>query len=409
MRKLTVLLCLCLGWAANAEELDGFEALDAQLEAQFTDLDQELEAQYQALDQALENAYKRLAEEVSREWGEEEVELPTKSEWVDYSEDKQLRRKINFEEGVVEVEHLVDEGDDFEVIAGNLHAAAEEIATDNLADLADKDQALKYARQELEEQGIPVEQQAPHDDSAVVGKVMEKVPTQAELAKMVREARETRKLAGDKSKARATVTKLANNKQKVTVQVPLRLGHLTSLASKYQQAVIKEARRQDLPPSLVYAIMETESHFNPRARSHIPAFGLMQLVPRSGGVDAYNHVYGEKIILDPEYFYDPNQNVELGAAYLNLVFTRYLRHIDNEESRQLCTIAAYNTGAGNVAKSFVGTTNARKASEVINTMTPEQVYDHLVENLPYEETRRYLQKVTKAMKKYEALDQHASI
>ena len=36
----------------------------------------------------------------------------------------------------------------------------------------------------------------------------------------------------------------------------------------------------------------------------------------------------------------------------------------------------------------------------INAMSPQEVYDHLLINLPYEETRRYLKKVVARMDKY---------
>jgi membrane-bound lytic murein transglycosylase C len=46
-----------------------------------------------------------------------------------------------------------------------------------------------------------------------------------------------------------------------------------------------------------------------------------------------------------------------------------------------------------VARSFVGSNNIKKASKKINTMTPEEVYKHLMRHLPYNETKHYLQKV----------------
>lgn len=201
-----------------------------------------------------------------------------------------------------------------------------------------------------------------------------------------------------------TLTTAPNNQRKVTVTIPLRADYLSERAKRYDQAVLDEADRRGLPASLIYAIMETESHFNPRARSHVPAFGLMQLVPKSGGVDAYNYVYGEKKVLAPEYFFQPDQNVELGTAYLDLLFRRYLRSITDEQSRLYCTIAAYNTGAGNVAKAFTGKTSVGAAASVINALSAEEVYEHLIENLPYDETRNYLKKVRAAQAKYKQLD-----
>ena len=124
-------------------------------------------------------------------------------------------------------------------------------------------------------------------------------------------------------------------------------------------------------------------------------------------MDAYEHVYGEKLLLDPEYLYDPSNNVKLGAAYLDVLNSRYLRLISNPDSRLLCTIAAYNTGAGNVARAFTGRTSVGEAAQIINGMTPEEVYRHLREHLPYEETRNYIRKVTRAQDKFAPLDRQA--
>ena len=53
--------------------------------------------------------------------------------------------------------------------------------------------------------------------------------------------------------------------------------------------------------------------------------------------------------------------------------------------------------------------NVREAAPLINAMNPEQVFNHLKENLPYEETRHYIEKVTKAQKKYVAYDTNYQI
>ena len=68
-----------------------------------------------------------------------------------------------------------------------------------------------------------------------------------------------------------------------------------------------------------------------------------------------------------------------------------------------CTIAAYNTGAGNVSKAFNGTTNINKAAKIINNMTSDQVYKRLMKKLPYNETKKYLYKVNNRMGMYHKL------
>jgi membrane-bound lytic murein transglycosylase C len=68
-----------------------------------------------------------------------------------------------------------------------------------------------------------------------------------------------------------------------------------------------------------------------------------------------------------------------------------------------CAICAYNTGAGNVAKVFVGSTNINKASSLINKMSPNEVYRNLLTKLPYLETRKYLKKVNDRRLKYASM------
>ena len=519
--------------ALNGAELDSFDALDAQLEAQFDDTDATLEENFQALDAALEAGFQRMAQEVEAVWGTDEVVLPDQNTWVDYSKNKRLRRSFDFERGVLVVETLVDAAGDMAQASTDIQQAVLTAQSDTAQDLADNDLALAYAEAYLAAEGFSLEAADNADPAPILGEllqvsdqdlaglssaiqsaelvlepkspaaaeaqsVMQRLdlptvkievttvpsredseaapvitadPTQSdtiviaapavEIAKAVQNEpadvinpvmTETEQSEANSASAVAdsveqgailadaqdvgqtapianegapdvvdtlnkpipqstapagivtTLTPAANNQRKVTVTIPLRADYLSERAKRYDQAVLDEADRRGLPASLIYAIMETESHFNPRARSHVPAFGLMQLVPKSGGVDAYNYVYGEKKILAPEYFFQPDQNVELGTAYLDLLFRRYLRSITDEQSRLYCTIAAYNTGAGNVAKAFTGKTSVGAAASLINALSAEEVYEHLIENLPYDETRNYLRKVRAAQAKYKQLD-----
>ena len=519
--------------ALNGAELDSFDALDAQLEAQFDDTDATLEENFQALDAALEAGFQRMAQEVEAVWGTDEVVLPDQNTWVDYSKNKRLRRSFDFERGVLVVETLVDAAGDMAQASTDIQQAVLTAQSDTAQDLADNDLALAYAEAYLAAEGLSLEAADNADPAPILGEllqvsdqdlaglssaiqsaelvlepkspaaaeaqsVMQRLdlptvkievtsvpsredteaapaitadPTQSdtiviaapavEIAKAVQNEpadvinpvmTETEQSEANSASALAdsveqgailadaqdvgqtapianegapdvvdtlnkpipqstapagivtTLTPAANNQRKVTVTIPLRADYLSERAKRYDQAVLDEADRRGLPASLIYAIMETESHFNPRARSHVPAFGLMQLVPKSGGVDAYNYVYGEKKILAPEYFFQPDQNVELGTAYLDLLFRRYLRSITDEQSRLYCTIAAYNTGAGNVAKAFTGKTSVGAAASLINALSAEEVYEHLIENLPYDETRNYLRKVRAAQAKYKQLD-----
>jgi soluble lytic murein transglycosylase-like protein len=95
--------------------------------------------------------------------------------------------------------------------------------------------------------------------------------------------------------------------------------------------IYSEAKKNDLAPELVAAVVHTESKFKPTARSHAGAVGLMQLVPRTG------RWLGAKDLTNPA------QNVMAGTKYL-----RYLN--DQFGGNQEKVIAAYNAGEGNVRR-----------------------------------------------------------
>jgi soluble lytic murein transglycosylase-like protein len=99
----------------------------------------------------------------------------------------------------------------------------------------------------------------------------------------------------------------------------------------YGELIYAKAKKYDVDPALVAAVIEQESRFKPRARSHMGARGLMQLMPRTGRW------------MGARDLYDPEQNVDAGVKYI-----KYLNKKFNGDLKK--TIAAYNGGEGNVAR-----------------------------------------------------------
>ena len=186
-----------------------------------------------------------------------------------------------------------------------------------------------------------------------------------------------------------------------TVKVPMKSDHLNIRANQYKEEVLKQSKLFNIDPIIAFAVMETESAFNPKAKSHIPAYGLMQLVPRSGASDAYLYVYKkDKFVCTADYLYDPSNNVELGCAYLSMIRHKYFKSITDDERAYICVIPAYNTGIGNVAKTLTGDTKLKPASEKANSMSPEQLYYKLLKDLEHQEARDYLERVWTRKDKY---------
>ncbi len=173
----------------------------------------------------------------------------------------------------------------------------------------------------------------------------------------------------------------------------------------YLVSAKSNATRFNLKPYWLLAIMHSESSFNPMARSHVPAYGLMQIVPRTAGIDSYKFLYNKRRLLSASYLYNTQNNIEIGSAYFHILYYKYLSSIKNPTSRLYCAIAGYNTGAGNVARAFTGNNHVPTAAKIINTMSPEQVYQYLLNHLTYDEPKQYLKRVRARSAQYKEIYQ----
>jgi membrane-bound lytic murein transglycosylase C len=186
----------------------------------------------------------------------------------------------------------------------------------------------------------------------------------------------------------------------VVVNFELVKNLLEARAQAFQSIVLTYAERYNLDPALIMAMIHTESAFNPRASSHAQAYGLMQLVPHTAGKEAYQRIYGQIRELTPQYLYDPDNNIELGAAYFNILRDGYMGSIVDPTSRTYCAVAAYHAGPSSVGRAFISKPSILKAAPIINGLKPSDVYKRLVEALPAIESRNYLRKVIRRVSKY---------
>ncbi|WP_281544562.1 membrane-bound lytic murein transglycosylase MltC [Grimontia sp. SpTr1] len=175
------------------------------------------------------------------------------------------------------------------------------------------------------------------------------------------------------------------------VQIDMVKDHLEQREYQYAHYVRDASKRYDIPEDLIYAVIKTESSFNPYAVSHAGAYGLMQVIPKTAGADVFNLVKKKPGMPTKEYLFDPANNIDTGTAYLHILKTRYLRDVKNASSKHFSMISAYNGGTGGVLATFH---NDRKQAMVeLNRKSPRQVYDALTTRHPKDEARRYLQKV----------------
>ena len=109
-------------------------------------------------------------------------------------------------------------------------------------------------------------------------------------------------------------------------------------------AVSENARQFSLPVDLIYAIIQTESSFNPNARSDANAWGLMQVVPTAAGAEVHRLLRNCNSRPSARELLDPRTNLYYGTAYLRILLDHYFKDVAVPEVRIGLTIAAYNMG-----------------------------------------------------------------
>jgi membrane-bound lytic murein transglycosylase C len=328
-----------------------------------TTLEKEFAVYKKAYDKSLE-AYKK---EIQTYWPD--VTISSAHQFIQYDDEYRSKKLIDFKNEIIQME----------VIAQN-----EEEARDRLLlswnDLMQEDVKSAYAKDQLESK---------------INEELNQHPTVISQEKIISDVLSpTQQNEFITALKNQPLEKKEHNKKTIyTLNLKLPSNAMIKKAQLYSQHVNDYAIKNRINKELIYAIIHSESSFNPMARSHIPAFGLMQIVPQSAGVDTYHFLYGEKRVLNSDYLYNPINNIKLGSTYLHMLNFKYLNSIKDPQSRLYCSIAAYNTGAGNVARSFIGSNNIARASHKINAMSSSDVYKHLMRHLPYNETKRYLHHV----------------
>ena len=120
--------------------------------------------------------------------------------------------------------------------------------------------------------------------------------------------------------------------QPPTIHTPTKWGPLSydgKYRGKYLDLAKAAARKHGVPEELFARLVQQESNWNPRAKSHKGAMGLAQLMPATA----------KALGVDP---WDPSENLEGGARYL-------ARQYEEFGSWRLA-LAAYNAGPQAVKK-----------------------------------------------------------
>ncbi|MBO5269701.1 MAG: lytic transglycosylase domain-containing protein [Clostridia bacterium] len=146
---------------------------------------------------------------------------------------------------------------------------------------------------------------------------------------------------------------------------------------EYRTLIETYAAEYGVPTSVVYAVIKSESDFDPAAISSAGAIGLMQLMP-----DTFEWLCSRTgDLYAPALLYDPATNIRYGTYLLSILYTEY--------GTWETVYAAYNAGIGNV-----------------NAWLEDPEYSDGNGNLtyiPFKETRAYVKRVKENREMYERL------
>jgi soluble lytic murein transglycosylase len=134
-----------------------------------------------------------------------------------------------------------------------------------------------------------------------------------------------------------------------------------------------------LDPLFIGALIMAESDWNPHAFSRVGARGLMQLMPETGRRLAQS--IGVELVSDEQLF-EPRLNLRLGMAYLRELLQRF-------DGRLPLVIASYNAGEQQVSKWWT----KRGGGDL----------DEFIADIPFRETRRYVQRVFVYYREYQRI------
>ena len=146
----------------------------------------------------------------------------------------------------------------------------------------------------------------------------------------------------------------------------------------HREQVVARTRDIGLDPAYVYGLIRQESRFVVEARSHVGASGLMQVMPATARWTA------RKIGLSdfrPQQINERDTNIQIGTAYLKFA-------LDDFEGSLPLAAAAYNAGP------------SRARAWRNGPVLPGEIW---AENIPFEETRDYVQRVLTNTVNYAAL------
>ena len=160
----------------------------------------------------------------------------------------------------------------------------------------------------------------------------------------------------------------------------MKLSEKKSHPREFEEIVAEYSKEYGIPEYILYAVIKTESNFDPSAESSAGARGLMQMMPETFLWLTGSEHLNEKLPADA--LYDPEVSIKYGAYYLRYLYRKFDYNWDN-------VFAAYNAGEGNV-RAWLSDAEYSDGEGGLK-------------KIPFSETRNYVKKVNSHIEHYKKL------
>ena len=145
----------------------------------------------------------------------------------------------------------------------------------------------------------------------------------------------------------------------------------------YQEYVEYYAGKYGIDPMILYAVIRTESNFDPNVDSNADARGLMQITEVTFDWIKTKIAPTEELTFDD--LYDPETNIRFGTYFVCYCLKKYDNHLAT-------AAAAYHNGLG--------------AVDALLTETQYSTDGVTLEHYPYPQMRQYVKKITESYQRY---------
>ena len=353
---------------------DSYQDYLNQQNQQQSDYVAQQDAEFANYHQQQDSLFIQYKDDIEKLWNEFRESTP--KDWVSYNEDFSGRSEVSFEEGDIKVDAVVESSSPQDEVK-----AQEIIKKQIVSILKEKDSTEKPI----------LADQVKNPVSS--GKVINEEEIE-EIAEKIAATAQKVEVTGSDNQTRL----------KYTISMELIPDHIRKRAEKYKPIIENFCKTYNIDSRLALAIAHTESYFNPKAYNrHGNAYGMMQIVPKYAGINMNNVLFHKNQKPSSEELFNPDINLHMGIAYLRWLADNKWDKVENETNQIYCMICSYNGGPGTIYKAMTGKMNKigqekwDKMFADLSTMDNKKLYKKLRKDVPFEETRHYIEKVVDKM------------